>query len=291
MALSGQTCRACLRRLARPFFGIGSSSSSTPVTTTTTTTAPAATPSQIRTKSTTRQAQDQGVVVRLLRDIPKFGREHAIFRVERGRMRNEWYPAKKAEYMTAQRFKDLGLTRRDIGERDRSFVPLAELETAEEHEAKSAPGKPIVPLAKVPQIKPEVFRELLATGIPETLSFFRKPIPAPPPAPAAKISPLVASSMSTPPPANTATGIFGSVSASDVVQQIKELMSAEPQLASLQLAPEHIRFLGLDEGSDRLKALGRWEVEISVNSLVPGVTNTTAPLAPIRKMIEVLPAE
>jgi len=204
-------------------------------------------------------------------------------------MRNEWYPAKKAEYMTAQRFRELGLTRRDIGERDRSFVPLTELETADE--AKSAPEKPVIPLAKAPQIKPEVFRDLLATGIPETLSFFRKPIPAPPPSPAAKISPLVASSMSTPLPANTATGIFGSVSASDVVQHIKELVSAEPELASLQLAPEHVRFLGLEDGSDRLKALGRWEVEISVSSLVPRGTNTTAPLAPIRKMIEVLPAE
>jgi Ribosomal protein L9, N-terminal domain len=45
----------------------------------------------------------------------------AIFRVEPGRMRNAWYPKKKAEYMTATRFQEMGLTRQDIGERDRAF--------------------------------------------------------------------------------------------------------------------------------------------------------------------------
>jgi len=44
-------------------------------------------------------------------------------------MRNEWYPKKMAEYMTAQRFKELGLTRDDIGERDPTFGTLEALET------------------------------------------------------------------------------------------------------------------------------------------------------------------
>ena len=49
----------------------------------------------------------------------------SIFRIERGRMRNEWFPSKRAEYMTASRFQELGLTRGDIGDRDTSFGAVA----------------------------------------------------------------------------------------------------------------------------------------------------------------------
>lgn len=36
-------------------------------------------------------------------------------------MRNLWYPTKKAEFMTDARFKELGLTKNDVGERDPMF--------------------------------------------------------------------------------------------------------------------------------------------------------------------------
>jgi hypothetical protein len=53
-------------------------------------------------------------------------------------MRNEWYPSKQAEYMTALRFRELGLTRDDIGERDITFGTL----TATESEAAQGPEAP-----------------------------------------------------------------------------------------------------------------------------------------------------
>lgn len=56
------TCLACLRRLAQPFGGRSSSSSTVPLV-------------QTRAKSNRYQPRDQGVVVRLLQDIPKFGRK------------------------------------------------------------------------------------------------------------------------------------------------------------------------------------------------------------------------
>lgn len=59
----------------------------------------------------------------------------SIFRVERGRMRNEWFPHSKAEYMTALRLHELGLTRGDIGERDTAFGTVAEVEDVGEPEA------------------------------------------------------------------------------------------------------------------------------------------------------------
>lgn len=43
-------------------------------------------------------------------------------------MRNQWYPAGKAEYMTRQRFKELGLAEEDVGERDRTFGVVQEVE-------------------------------------------------------------------------------------------------------------------------------------------------------------------
>ncbi len=46
----------------------------------------------------------------------------AIFRTERGRMRNLWFPEKRAEYMTPRRFLELGLTRDAVGQRDPTFT-------------------------------------------------------------------------------------------------------------------------------------------------------------------------
>lgn len=43
-------------------------------------------------------------------------------------MRNQWYPTKKAEFMTDARLKELGLTKNDIGERDPMFGMQIEVE-------------------------------------------------------------------------------------------------------------------------------------------------------------------
>jgi len=106
-----------------------------------------------------------------------------------------------------------------------------------------------------------VFRDTLATAIPETLTFFRKPIPVPPPPPEARISPLIASQASAAAlvaeKQKIPISIYGSVSATDVVHKIKALLANESELATVNLEPHHVAFLGLDDGSDRLKTLGR----------------------------------
>lgn len=48
----------------------------------------------------------------------------AVFRTERGRMRNEWFPTGKAEYLTWMRLRALRIGPDDIGERDRAYFPL-----------------------------------------------------------------------------------------------------------------------------------------------------------------------
>jgi hypothetical protein len=62
-------------------------------------------------------------------------------------MRNQWYPKKKAEYMTPSRFHELGLTHDDIGERDTAFGTVA-AEEFEEVQESVAPA-PIVYTASV----------------------------------------------------------------------------------------------------------------------------------------------
>ncbi|KAK1828199.1 hypothetical protein QBC39DRAFT_359733 [Podospora conica] len=115
------TCLAGLRRLAisLPSGPLGST-----ITAAGRAPAAAAATVQTRAKSTHLRPQDQGVLVRLLDDVPKFGRKGAIFKTERGRMRNEWFPMSKAEYLTPMRLSELGIQPDDIGEPDRAYFPL-----------------------------------------------------------------------------------------------------------------------------------------------------------------------
>ncbi|KAL2263854.1 hypothetical protein VTK26DRAFT_4763 [Humicola hyalothermophila] len=261
------TCLACLRRLAQPFANNNVTVNAVALV-------------QVRAKSNRLRPKDQGVVVRLLEDIPKFGRKDSVFRVERGRMRNEWFPQKKAEYMTAQRFKELGMTREDIGERDPAFGTVTAADAMDIPE-------PEAPMPEVRIVTPEKAHTILTTLVPDTLTFSRKPIPAPTSTPAAKsrtntISPLVATASAESPTVPDSAGpqaIFGSVSATDIVSHIKGLLVQDAEGSRMVLEPDSIRFVSLEEGADRLKALGRWDVEISIG----------AGLEPIRKVIEILP--
>jgi hypothetical protein len=130
--------------------------------------------------------------------------------------------------------------------------------------------------------QPEKSHTVLTTRVPGTLTFHRKPIPAPaPPPPTQSISPLVAAANpDTAHDRNAPLAIYGSVSATDVVAYIKGLLVGDAEGSRMVLGPENVRFLGLAEEADRVKALGRWEVEISVGSK----------LEPVRKVVEILPS-
>ncbi|KAK4459344.1 alcohol acetyltransferase-domain-containing protein [Cladorrhinum samala] len=224
---------------------------------------------QTRAKSNVMRQRDQGVVVRLLQDIPKFGRKDAIFRVERGRMRNEWFPKKKAEYMTAARFKELGMSRKaDVGERDPSFGAILATE-----DFGSEPAV-VVPEAKSSlATSAEKAHTLLSILIPETLTFYRKPIPATTSSNAAPAAEGTAGAGT-----DTPLAIFGSVSIVDVINHIKGLLALDQEGSRVALEPANIQIRGLEQDSDRIKTLGRYEVYISVDSTKE----------PVVKVIEVL---
>ncbi|KAK0672786.1 hypothetical protein QBC41DRAFT_312728 [Cercophora samala] len=257
------TCLSCMRRLAQPFLSL-------PLV-------------QARAKSTHLVPSDKGVIVRLLANIPKFGRKDAIFRVERGRMRNEWYPRRLAEYMTVARFKQLGLSpKTDVGERDPTFVDMKALE---QQLPALEPSAPVVkpqqdakPVKKV--LKPERVRELLSRLIPKTTTFYRIPIPAPP-SNTTTISPLIAVAAAQ----ETQEGpvaIYGSVSTKDIASSIKSRISADEDGAQIVVEPTHIRVLGLKDTSNKIKELGRFEVKVSIGN---------SDLEPITVFVEVLPGE
>ncbi|OIW35006.1 hypothetical protein CONLIGDRAFT_665675 [Coniochaeta ligniaria NRRL 30616] len=296
------TCLNCIRRL------ITTPASSPLASSSTTWTAAPISPfsfsrPQIRNKS--KHHYDEGVIVRLLEDIPRYGRKDAIFRVDRGRMRNLWYPKNKAEYMTAQRFAELGLSRKDdVGEREHDFRAHEKAGEAVDEEPAPAPkmtaaeeavsAYTLATLTRV-SMQPERIHALLSTLIVPTLTFHRKPIPAPPAEPEAppqRRSPLLAQHVLDIPTEAAkkqpeAQAIFGSVSTTDILLAVKSDLALDPEASRITLDARGIRFLGLEEDADRVKSLGSWEVEIAV----PGASKFTPEVQFVRRTVEVLPAE
>ncbi|KAI1641098.1 hypothetical protein F4809DRAFT_587331 [Biscogniauxia mediterranea] len=286
---SPPTCLNCLRQLARP----------SPATLSLT---------QTRARTTKAELEDlQGIPVRLLRDIPSFGRKHAIIRVKPGRMRNIWFPKSAAEYMTSKRFAELGLTEAAIGVRDRSFGSKFMLEEAARAKERAQALKEEEDMVVASELKakkkevltlpPEETQALLEDLLPETLVFKRKPIaaPAPEPVPIPEPEPVTpavprspslatraatsvggpppppaaASSPPTPPPSPATPveerAIFGSVSANDILAHVKELLLVGDARRGSRVALDAsgVEMAGLDDGEDRIKRLGTFEVRIS----------------------------
>ncbi|KAI0404992.1 hypothetical protein F4802DRAFT_597669 [Xylaria palmicola] len=271
--LRSPTCLSCLRRLTQP--AVPSPLSWT----------------QTRAKASKAELEDlQGIPVRLLRDVPTFGRKHAILRVKAGRMRNIFFPKGAAEYMTKQRFAELGLTEAAIGMRDRGFgtQPVLGEETATQT-APDAKNK-----RKVLTLTAEETRALLTAHLPEVLVFPRIPVsttPASPPELAQPRSPSLAANAATSIPAPekpepTVTPIFGSVARGDILAMIKESLLADPQGSRVALEAESIQFVGLDpvhDGENRIKRLGTFEVIIA-----PGVGAHGTEIETVSRVVQVV---
>lgn len=282
------TCLSCLRRLAQPL----------PLS-------PLSPLSQTQTRAATTKAELedlQGIPVRLLRDIPMFGRKHAIIRVKPGRMRNIWFPRGAAEYMTKKRFTEMGITEAAIGVRDRTFgTQMAIEEEQKTQKAQKAQKAQTTADAKSKRKAPialplpaEETRTLLQTLLPEVLVIPRTPValtPPPPPAPVIPRSPSLAANAVTSVPSaahqpSRVTPIFGSVSRGDILALVKERLLEDSEGNRVVLEPESVEILGLDaehDGENRIKRLGTFEVRIS-----PGVDSNGKGLEPIKFAVEVV---
>ncbi|KAL8765977.1 MAG: hypothetical protein Q9209_007124 [Squamulea sp. 1 TL-2023] len=228
---------------------------------------------QIRGKK--KNAKGPHVVnVRLLEDIRGYGRKGSIIPIAPGRMRNIYYPQRKAEYVTEAQMrtsnqKDL------LAERDFSFgVPQQQVEAQPvEEKAKRVPTK---------LLTPKRASEIIEALTPPEIVFYRVPIvtPEPEPAPPEPVGSSINAIGGEAPVRNvlqskpSITRIFGSVSTADMAESIKAVMAASEEGARVVLAPEDVRIdeaasedLGIEV--DRLKALGEYKIEIRVKGVDP----------------------
>ncbi|KLU83629.1 hypothetical protein MAPG_02682 [Magnaporthiopsis poae ATCC 64411] len=315
------TCLSCLRR-SLAGAGAAAAVAASPASSSFPSSSTIAGLTQVRGKKTKGRQYDQGVLVRLLKDIRQFGPKHSIFLAPRGRMRNMWYPSRKAEYMTAARFAELGLTRDAIGERDPLFALARKGAAAKEEQTTAQKGadklkeeEKKAPAGAIVSPEPEQAAVLLQSIIPDVITFRRK-VMAPKkdePAPAAASSkpyrnPLLAAnaSISTASDAATAedeepvaattsthaagTPIFGSVSTADLAQRVREMLLGHGEAARIPVREEHFHIQGVvdEDGkpvpdATKVRALGRWTVSISI----PHEGNASA-VKPVVKHFEVV---
>lgn len=160
-------------------------------------------------------------------------------------------------------------------------------------------------------LQPERIHALLSTLVVPTLTFHRKPIPAPAAAPPVepeaaapappKRSPLLAQHMhdldaaeaeqkkkqeEKEEEAGRRAAIFGSVSTTDVLLAVRSDLALDPEASRIPLDARAVRFVGLADGEDRVKSLGAWEVEIAV----PGASKFTPEVQFVRRTVRVVPA-
>ncbi|KAI9815259.1 MAG: hypothetical protein M1827_002739 [Pycnora praestabilis] len=215
------------------------------------------------------------IKVRLLQDVPRFGRQGAIIPVAAGRMRNDWYPRRMAEYMTEARLD--GKKLRDIQvDRDFNFGVVQQEKSAQEDE-ETEQDNVINVRVKVPT--PQRSREIISALLPTKLEFYRQPIAVPlhdQPRPqsttrssqrAINSAAADLAAASEPLLKSESVGIYGSLSTMDIAASIKAILAESEEGSRVVLSSEDISFVRddkVDEGVevDRVKHLGEFEIEI-----------------------------
>ncbi|KAL8679475.1 MAG: hypothetical protein Q9186_004251 [Xanthomendoza sp. 1 TL-2023] len=250
-------CLSCLRRLA----GIQSAKPTSVFH------------QQIRGKK--KNAKGPHIVnVRLLEDVRGYGRKGSIIPIAPGRMRNIYYPQRKAEYVTTAQMRTTN--QKDIlVERDYSFgVPQPEATS-------QSAGDDAVDV-QMKLLAPKRAAEIIEAYIPPALIFYRVPIalPEPEPVPPEPIGNSINAIGGEAPVTNSPvvkpsiTRIFGSVTTADIVESIKAVLAVSEEGARVVLAPEDIKIdekesedVGIEV--DRLKALGDYNIEVRLKGVDP----------------------
>ncbi|MCJ1431431.1 hypothetical protein MMC27_000784 [Xylographa pallens] len=210
--------------------------------------------------------------VKLLRDVRGYGRRGSIVPVAPGRMRNIWYPSKRAEYMTDAQLKTMPDV---VIERDFTFG----MEQSTEDQAN---GQEDPVNIQIKLLSADKATQLIETYVPEHLEFYRPFISTSETEAAESLPSRRSSSVAEDPaespeplPKPQSIAIYGSVSTADIVAKIKALMtlkgdSAESvEAARVVLNPEDIRIeredgLQVGEERDRIKTLGNFTIYILV---------------------------
>ncbi|KFY59305.1 hypothetical protein V497_04373 [Pseudogymnoascus sp. VKM F-4516 (FW-969)] len=238
----------------------------------------ASTKQQVRGKK--RLAKVSTVNVRLLKDVTRYGKEGSVIPLPPGRMRNQFFPRRMAEYMTQAQIKEAGLENVTL-ERDFTFGIKDESVKAAEQEPSAAPKRKVVAV-DLDLLSGEQATATIAKLIPKNIDFYRQAIvpaaPAPirsPSLPASSVLSEAAAGVKPPPaPLDPNASIFGSVSTSDIASSIRAILAEDKEGSRLVLGPEDITFAVETEEKGRVKNLGTYEVHIKVKGGEQAVRRT-----------------
>ncbi|KAH6616275.1 hypothetical protein C7974DRAFT_401513 [Boeremia exigua] len=224
-----------------------------------------------QTRSISKAAKDAErlIIVRLLKDVPRYGRAGSLVPLNRATMRNRWFPARVADYVPFLQLKALKAQDVDM-QRDPTFGVEVALEEANDAELDLAPRRPYVRPIEIEMLSPERSMELIDTFIPASIDFTRQRIEqgvdaGPRPVATGAAAVLTAAAMGSKPKANP-NAIYGSVTTADVVATLKAGLAHNDEAARVILNEADVRFVTGSEDADaqRVKELGVFRVEIQV---------------------------
>jgi hypothetical protein len=254
------------------------------------------------------------IAVRLLKDVKGFGRRGnltplieqlsefigliqdpnpgSIVPIPRGMFRNQWLPARKAEYIPQTQLHTLKLQGLSV-ERDFNFgmVDPSVLDATRNNKDTLKTIRAGIKPIKIQHLTPERTSELLNIFLPPTLTFAR-PIIGPPASTSSESAAL--------------TPIYGSLTSSDIASQIREALAHNPEASRVSPADLDIKFViperhkqavkavGVDENApeastaERLKHIGDFEVELRIRTSKNQQSDTGKDLSIVRS-VKVLP--
>lgn len=221
-----------------------------------------------QTRSISKKAKEaeRNIVVKLLKDVPRFGRAGSYVPLNPSLMRNRWFPARVADYVPAVQLKQMKAQEVDMA-RDFSYGVRLNLEEVEEEEEDFRPKHYVRPI-EIDVLSPERSMELLNAFVPPTIDFYRQRIeqdkePRERHGVSGAADILTAAAMGSKAKASV-DAIYGSVSTADLVSTIKGALAHNDEAARVILNEADVRFVsGHEEGdSSRVKQLGTFKVEI-----------------------------
>ncbi|KAF1959917.1 hypothetical protein CC80DRAFT_313110 [Byssothecium circinans] len=235
---------------------------------------------QTRNKSKAAKEAERNIIVKLLLDIPRFGRAGSYIPINPALMRNRWFPARIADYVPAVQLKQLKAQGVEMG-RDPTFGVEQPLEEHDEDDGVLQQRKPYVRPIEIEMLSSQRTMELIDTFVPSTIDFSRQAIEQDRPEPgrrhgASEAADILAAVSLQEKPKAVTNAIYGSVSSADIVGTIKAALAHNDEAARVLLSENDVNFVtGHEEGdTTRVKQLGTFRVAIQVPGAEAPLTRT-----------------
>jgi len=130
-------------------------------------------------------------------------------------------------------------------------------------------------------MQPEQAMKIISKLLPQNIDFTRAPIVSTPPAPQ-RHSPSIPAASAISAAAQEAArpkgpqevNIYGSVTTTDIVENLKAILAEDGEGSRVVLTPDDIVFVIKGEEKDRVKHLGTFEIDIKVKGATSAVRRT-----------------